>query len=96
MQYMFAADRGNPKVSDRYDPLSPAALRALKTIQQACADTGTQVSVCGEMAGRPLEAFALVALGFDRLSMPRPALVRSSRWSCRWTARRPAATSRRC
>ncbi|MCK5910734.1 MAG: phosphoenolpyruvate--protein phosphotransferase, partial [Caulobacter sp.] len=70
MQYLFAADRGNPKVSDRYDPLSPAALRALKTIQQACADTGTQVSVCGEMAGRPLEAFALVALGFDRLSMP--------------------------
>lgn len=70
MQYMFAADRGNPRVSDRYDPLSPAALRALKTIQQACADTGTQVSVCGEMAGRPLEAFALVALGFDRLSMP--------------------------
>jgi len=70
MQYLFAADRGNPRVSDRYDPLSPAALRALKTIQQACADTGTQVSVCGEMAGRPLEAFALVALGFDRLSMP--------------------------
>jgi phosphotransferase system enzyme I (PtsP) len=50
--------------------LSPAALRALKTIQQACADTGTPVSVCGEMAGRPLEAFALLALGFDRLSMP--------------------------
>jgi phosphotransferase system, enzyme I, PtsP len=70
MQYLFAADRGNPRVSDRYDPLSPAALRALKTIQQACEDTGTPVSVCGEMAGRPLEAFALVALGFDRLSMP--------------------------
>ena len=33
-------------------------------------ETGTPVSVCGEMAGRPLEAFALVALGFDRLSMP--------------------------
>jgi phosphotransferase system enzyme I (PtsP) len=70
MQYLFAADRGNPRVSDRYDPLSPAALRALKTIQQACADTGTPVSVCGEMAGRPLEAFALVALGFEGLSMP--------------------------
>ncbi|OYW28105.1 MAG: phosphoenolpyruvate--protein phosphotransferase [Caulobacter sp. 12-67-6] len=70
MQYLFAADRGNPRMADRYDPLSPAALRALKTIQQACADTGTPVSVCGEMAGRPLEAFALVALGFDRLSMP--------------------------
>ncbi len=70
MQYLFAADRGNPRVADRYDPLSPPALRALQQIQQACAETGTPVSVCGEMAGRPLEAFALVALGFDRLSMP--------------------------
>jgi phosphotransferase system enzyme I (PtsP) len=70
MQYLFAADRGNPRVSDRYDPLSPPALRALQTIRKACAETGTPVSVCGEMAGRPLEAFALVALGFERLSMP--------------------------
>jgi phosphotransferase system enzyme I (PtsP) len=70
MQYMFAADRGNPRVSERYDPLSPPALRALESIQRACAETGTPVSVCGEMAGRPLEAFALVALGFERLSMP--------------------------
>jgi len=70
MQYMFAADRGNSRVSDRYDPLSPPALRALKAIQQACADSGTPVSVCGEIAGRSLEAFALVGLGFDRLSMP--------------------------
>ncbi len=70
MQYLFAADRGNPRVADRYDPLSPPALRALKRIQEACVETGTPVSVCGEMAGRPLEAFALVALGFDALSMP--------------------------
>jgi phosphotransferase system enzyme I (PtsP) len=70
MQYLFAADRGNPRVSDRYDPLSPPALRALKSIRDACVETGTPVSVCGEMAGRPLEAFALVALGFERLSMP--------------------------
>ena len=70
MQYLFAADRGNPRVSERYDPLSPPALRALKTIREACADSGTPVSVCGEIAGRPLEAFALIALGFDRLSMP--------------------------
>ncbi|MDP3174997.1 MAG: phosphoenolpyruvate--protein phosphotransferase [Phenylobacterium sp.] len=70
MQYIFAADRGNPRVADRYDPLSPPALRALEAIQVACAETGTPVSVCGEMAGRPLEAFALVALGFERLSMP--------------------------
>jgi phosphotransferase system enzyme I (PtsP) len=70
MQYLFAADRGNPRVSERYDPLSPPALRALKSIRDACVETGTPVSVCGEMAGRPLEAFALVALGFERLSMP--------------------------
>ena len=70
IQYLFAADRGNPRVADRYDPLSPPALRALKQIQEACAASGTPVSVCGEMAGRPLEAFALVALGFDGLSMP--------------------------
>lgn len=70
MQYLFAADRGNPLVADRYDFLSPPALRAMEAIQRACAETGTPVSVCGEMAGRPLEAFVLVALGFDRLSMP--------------------------
>jgi len=70
MQYLFAADRGNPRMADRYDPLSPPALRALKTIQEACARTGAPVSVCGEMAGRPMEAFALIGLGFERLSMP--------------------------
>ncbi len=69
-QYMFAADRTNPRVSDRYDPLSPPALKALDTIQRAAAESGTPVSVCGEMAGRPLEAFVLIALGFQRLSMP--------------------------
>jgi phosphotransferase system enzyme I (PtsP) len=69
-QYMYAADRTNPLVSDRYDPLSPPTLRALQTIQKACADTGTPVSICGELAGRPLEAFALIVLGFTRLSAP--------------------------
>ncbi|WP_442880596.1 phosphoenolpyruvate--protein phosphotransferase [Brevundimonas sp.] len=69
-QYMFAADRTNPLVSDRYDPLSPPLLRALAEIQKKCADTGTPVSVCGELAGRPLEAFALLTLGYTRLSAP--------------------------
>lgn len=70
MQYMFAADRTNPTVADRYDLLSPPFLNALAQIQKACAASGTPVSVCGEMAGRPLEAFALIALGFQRLSAP--------------------------
>ncbi|HEY1071673.1 phosphoenolpyruvate--protein phosphotransferase [Brevundimonas sp.] len=70
LQYMFAADRTNPLVSDRYDPLSPPALRALAEIQQKCADSATPVSGCGELAGRPLEAFALITLGYTRLSAP--------------------------
>jgi phosphotransferase system enzyme I (PtsP) len=70
MQYVFAADRQNPRVADRYDPLSPPALRILKSIHDACKASGTPVSICGEMAGRTLEAFALIAVGFDRLSMP--------------------------
>ncbi|MFJ6025196.1 phosphoenolpyruvate--protein phosphotransferase [Brevundimonas sp. NPDC092305] len=70
LQYMFAADRTNPLVAERYDPLSPPALRALAEIQRKCADTGTPVSVCGELAGRPLEAFALLTLGYTRLSAP--------------------------
>ena len=95
MQYLFAADRGNPRVSDRYDPLSPPALRALKTICDACRDTGTPVSVCGEMAGRPLEAFVLLGLGFDRLSMPPAGIgpVKRMVLSCDREAARRGITS---
>ena len=70
MQYLFAADRTNPRMSERYDPLSPPMLRALSSIARHAEDYNTPVSICGEMAGRPLEAFVLLALGFTRLSMP--------------------------
>ncbi|MDP1631778.1 MAG: phosphoenolpyruvate--protein phosphotransferase [Caulobacter sp.] len=95
MQYLFAADRGNPRVADRYDPLSPPVLRVLKQIQDACVETGTPVSVCGEMAGRPLEAFALVALGFDRLSMPPAGIgpVKQMVLSCDREAARRGVTA---
>jgi phosphotransferase system, enzyme I, PtsP len=68
MQFFFAADRGSPKMADRFDILSRPALTFLRHIRAAAGDT--PVSVCGEHAGRPLEALALIALGFDRLSMP--------------------------
>lgn len=68
MQFFFAADRGSAKVADRYDILSVPALRLLRHIREAAGDT--PVSVCGEHAGRPLEALALLALGYRRLSMP--------------------------
>jgi phosphotransferase system enzyme I (PtsP) len=70
MQYFFAADRGNPRVSDRYDILSAPALRLLKRIREDADAADLHVSICGEAAGRPLEALAFVALGFRRLSMP--------------------------
>lgn len=70
MQYFFAADRGNQRVSDRYDILSPPALRFLKRIYDDAEAAGLQVSICGEAAGRPLEALAFTALGYRRLSMP--------------------------
>jgi phosphotransferase system enzyme I (PtsP) len=70
MQYFFAADRGNARVGERYDVLSVPALRFLKFVQEQCAEAGLQLSICGEAAGRPLDAMALAALGFTRLSMP--------------------------
>jgi phosphotransferase system enzyme I (PtsP) len=70
MQYFFAADRGNARVAERYDILSAPALRLLKRIREDADAAGIQVSICGEAAGRPLEAMAFAALGFRRLSMP--------------------------
>jgi phosphotransferase system enzyme I (PtsP) len=70
MQYFFAADRNNARVSERYDILSTPALRFLKRIREDADAAGLPVSICGEAAGRPLEALAFTALGFRRLSMP--------------------------
>lgn len=69
MQYLYAADRGSGSMRDRYDPLSPAMLCVLKTIVEQCRAAGVPVSVCGEMAGHPLEAMVLVALGYQSLSV---------------------------
>ncbi|MBO7244955.1 MAG: phosphoenolpyruvate--protein phosphotransferase [Alphaproteobacteria bacterium] len=68
-QFFFATDRSNPIIWDKYDSLSPAFLKALQKILTACQKKGIPCSVCGEMASRPLEAFALLALGFTHLSM---------------------------
>jgi phosphotransferase system, enzyme I, PtsP len=70
MQYLFAADRCNHAMRNRYDALSPPMLQALKFIADTCKAAGKPVSVCGEMAGQPLEAMVLIALGFDTLSVP--------------------------
>ena len=76
MQFLFAADRGTPALANRYDLLSAPALDAIARIQQAAEAAGVEVSVCGEHAGRPLEALALAALGITALSMPAASLLR--------------------
>jgi len=74
LQFLFAADRDNPRVSDRFDPLSPPALRALMRIADQAAAAGVPATVCGEIAGRPLEAMTLIALGYRSLSMSPAAI----------------------
>jgi len=73
-QFLFAADRANPALAERYDWLSPAILRFLKRVVTGCLGTGVQLGVCGEMGGRRLEALALIGLGLRRLSIT-PAAV---------------------
>ncbi|MET0193296.1 MAG: phosphoenolpyruvate--protein phosphotransferase [Hyphomicrobiaceae bacterium] len=69
LQYLFAADRNNTRVAGRYDPLSAVSLRALGAIAQAAGRHNKPLSLCGEMAGRPLEALALIGLGYRSVSM---------------------------
>jgi len=68
-QYLMAVERGNPLLSYLLSPFQPTLLRALRDIRRACARAGREVTVCGEMAGKPLTALVLMGLGFDRLSM---------------------------
>lgn len=74
LQFLFAADRTNAKVASRYDCLSAAPLRAFKQVIEAGRRHNVPVTVCGEMAGRPVEAMALIGLGFRSVSMA-PAAV---------------------
>jgi phosphotransferase system enzyme I (PtsP) len=82
-QFLFAADRANPKLAERYDWLSVSILRFLARVVAPADAAGVPVAVCGEMGGRPLEAMALIGLGVERLSItpaaigPVKAMVRS-------------------
>jgi phosphotransferase system enzyme I (PtsI) len=76
IQYLLAVDRTDPRVSSLYEPLHPAVLRTLGRIAAAARAHGRPLSVCGEMAGQPLEAVLLVGLGFRSLSMAPSAIPR--------------------
>ena len=83
LQFLFAADRSNPRVANRYDALSLPALRALRSIVTAGSRLGVPVTLCGELGGRPLECMVLIGLGFRSVSMspasvgPIKAMIRS-------------------
>lgn len=73
-QFFFAVDRGNANVANRYDDLSVPFLRALRDVVRAGERHAVPVSLCGEMAGRPLSALALIGLGFRNISMAPPSI----------------------
>ena len=75
-QFLFAADRANPKLAERYDWLSPSILRFIARVVAPTRAAGVDLAVCGEMGGRTLEAMALIGLGIERLSIT-PAAVGS-------------------
>ena len=76
IQYLLAVDRTDPRVSDLYEPLHPAVLRTLARIAETARKHDRPLSLCGEMAGQPLEAVLLVGLGFRELSMAPSAIPR--------------------
>jgi len=82
-QFLFAADRSDPRLAQRYDWLSPAILRYLKRVLDAARAADVPARIRGEMAGRPLEAMALVGIGAENFSItpvgvgPVKAMVRS-------------------
>jgi phosphotransferase system, enzyme I, PtsP len=74
MQYLYAVDRDNRRVANRFDPLSVGFLRALRSIAEAGERHGTPVTLCGEIGGQTLEAMTLMAIGYRDLSMSAPSI----------------------
>ncbi len=74
VQFFFAADRMNERTAGRYGVTHPAFLGLIRMIVERCGEAGTELSFCGEAAGRPLDALALAANGIRAFSM-RPASI---------------------
>ena len=73
-QFVMAVDRGNTQLADRFDPVSVPFLRVLKQIADAGHRNDTPVTLCGELAGKPISAMALIGLGFRSISMSPAAI----------------------
>ena len=69
VQYLLAADRNNDALGELYSPLHPAVLRLIHGVIRAARTHDKPVAVCGEMAGDPLFAPVLLALGLEEFSL---------------------------
>jgi phosphotransferase system enzyme I (PtsI) len=69
IQYTLAVDRGNTQVAHLYQPLNPAIIRMIKHVADVARDHGLEISMCGEMAGDPVNMTILLGLGMDRFSV---------------------------
>ncbi len=69
IQYSLAVDRGNTQVAHLYQPLNPAIIRMIKHVADVASDHGLKISMCGEMAGDPVNIPILLGLGMNNLSM---------------------------
>jgi phosphotransferase system enzyme I (PtsP) len=74
IMFLNAADRTNARVNKAYDPIGLPRLRALRHIVDMAKRYGVPITMCGELAGRTVEALALLAIGMTRLSMSPPAI----------------------
>jgi phosphotransferase system enzyme I (PtsP) len=74
VQFFYAADRGNSRVAERFDAISAPVLRALKAIADKGRAHGKPVTLCGELASKPIGALALVAIGYRSLSLAPSAV----------------------
>jgi phosphotransferase system enzyme I (PtsP) len=74
VMFLTASDRANPRVSKNYDPIALPRLRALRHIVDMARRYNVPITMCGELAGKPVEALALMSIGMTRLSMSPPAI----------------------
>ena len=74
VMFLTAADRANPRVARSYDPIALPRLRALRHIVDMARRYNVPLTMCGELAGRTVEALALLSIGMTRLSMSPPSI----------------------
>ncbi len=77
IQYSFAADRMNQKVSYLYQPYNPSLLRLIKMVIDASHKEGIWTGMCGEMAGDQIAAPILLGLGLDEFSMSATSILQT-------------------